>query len=350
LTHRSNNIDAIRLLLSVGVLFSHCYRIAQGYEENEPLLFLTGGQVSLGAAAVAAFFALSGYLIAGSWERSSSWRSFASRRIRRIYPGYLVAVFACILAFPFNVRWTTLVRMGLLQGVPQSPTLASNPFPGFVNLSLWTIPYEAWTYAGIAAMGVMGLLRRPRFLVALLVLAIVNSTVFSYYQLAPNFRGLGSIIGWLPHWARLLPPIMAGALLHAAPRLLTWNPVAVVLAVCGLVIGASVPMGMLVALPTCGVYLLFCLAFSKPWRWGLLTRHGDLSYGIYLYSFLIQQSIMHAIGHTIHPYQLFALSFPPTVAAAIASWFLVERPMLGTRKARPAVVSATSAVGPNLTT
>ncbi|TGD80279.1 acyltransferase family protein [Hymenobacter wooponensis] len=37
------------------------------------------------------FFLLSGYLIVKSWDGKPDWRDFFEKRIRRIYPGFIVA-------------------------------------------------------------------------------------------------------------------------------------------------------------------------------------------------------------------------------------------------------------------
>jgi len=65
--HRLNNIDALRLILAVLVLFSHCYPLATGSEQDEPLFVFSRGQLTLGGLAVDCFFILSGYLIVQSW-------------------------------------------------------------------------------------------------------------------------------------------------------------------------------------------------------------------------------------------------------------------------------------------
>jgi len=64
---RNNNIDALRLLLAVLVIFSHSYALGLGSEAREPLALATRGQLTLGNLAVDWFFVLSGFLIAQSW-------------------------------------------------------------------------------------------------------------------------------------------------------------------------------------------------------------------------------------------------------------------------------------------
>ncbi len=61
----------------------------------------------------------------------------------------------------------------------------------------------------------------------------------------------------------------------------------------------------------------------------------DVSYGLYLYAFPVQQVIVQAAGGSMPPLQLFAASLALTLVLATLSWFLVERPMLRLKPGRP---------------
>ena len=66
---RENNLNAIRLLLAAGVIFSHSFPICYGRggeAKGEPLYILTHGQESFGSIAVNLFFFISGMLITAS--------------------------------------------------------------------------------------------------------------------------------------------------------------------------------------------------------------------------------------------------------------------------------------------
>jgi peptidoglycan/LPS O-acetylase OafA/YrhL len=62
-----------------------------------------------------------------------------------------------------------------------------------------------------------------------------------------------------------------------------------------------------------------------------LLRYGDLSYGIYLYGFVVQQTVAHLLPFSRHWYFNFAISLPLTVLVAAVSWRYVEFPVLGLR-------------------
>jgi peptidoglycan/LPS O-acetylase OafA/YrhL len=72
-------------------------------------------------------------------------------------------------------------------------------------------------------------------------------------------------------------------------------------------------------------------AFRTPaWlRW--LTAPGDLSYGIYVYAFPVQQSVA-AIWPDVHPLAMFAIAYPITYGLAFLSWRIVERPALALKR------------------
>ena len=62
--------------------------------------------------------------------------------------------------------------------------------------------------------------------------------------------------------------------------------------------------------------------------WDRLTRRADVSYGLYLYGFPIQQAIAALFDLGRSPIGNFLISLPLTLAFAIISWFWVEKPIL----------------------
>src|SRR4051794_23283701 len=90
-----NNFDAIRLSMALLVVWSHSFGIHLGSEDTEWISRLLNGRYNAGNIGVMAFFVISGFLIMQSWERSRSARSYFEKRVRRIYPGYLVATTIC---------------------------------------------------------------------------------------------------------------------------------------------------------------------------------------------------------------------------------------------------------------
>ena len=349
---RSNNIDALRLLLAVLVVFSHGYPLAMGDYRAEPLVRWSRGQITLGEVAVHWFFALSGYLITQSWERSRSPWSFLRKRVARIYPGYLVAVaVGVVLVAPLargGSGGTTpaqliqgITRGLMLGGIDSTGTFATNPFPGAVNGSLWTIPFEFSCYLLVAILGIAGLLRR-RVMLASFGAGLVVAAGFAVGGSAAAEGRLGVVgkAGFV--WAWVLPCFLAGSLVYGYRERFTWRLHWAIVAALGMVAACRIPHGVALAMPTLGTYLLFYLAFTPRWSWPGASRYGDLSYGTYLYSYPIQQAIVQTWGPAIGPWGLFACALVPALGAGFLSWHLVERRWLERQHHRRASIPISS--------
>ncbi len=74
-------------------------------------------------------------------------------------------------------------------------------------------------------------------------------------------------------------------------------------------------------------YLVAYAAYCTPRALRRLTGQGDVSYGVYVYAFPIQQALVATLG-PISPVVLAVIAAPLVWLAGFASWRLVERPML----------------------
>ncbi len=71
-------------------------------------------------------------------------------------------------------------------------------------------------------------------------------------------------------------------------------------------------------------YILFYLAYVPAGGIRQYNQLGDYSYGVYIYAFLIQQSI-EALLPGISPLSMFLLATPLALLFAVASWHLIEQ-------------------------
>ena len=97
-----NNLTALRWFAACLVLYGHAF-VFLGLPEP---LFLQW--VPLGPLGVYIFFAISGFLVAQSWQRDPSVPRFLAKRALRIFPGLLV----CTLLSVFVLGpWLTTLDM-----------------------------------------------------------------------------------------------------------------------------------------------------------------------------------------------------------------------------------------------
>jgi peptidoglycan/LPS O-acetylase OafA/YrhL len=335
---QQNNFDAMRLLLASAVIVSHSYALGLGHEDTEPLYRLFGVKLfglhqTFGTLAVGGFFILSGYLITISWLRRRSAVDYFRKRIIRIYPGFVVASALCVFALPLLLDSTQPTypvgkfagEVVLLQHSKPAGLFAGNIYPGAVNGSLWSIPYEFWCYIGVAICGAIGLLVRPRLLLAFFVLSLVAAFVSDFWKLNPYVPVVSKLVGQSSYWARLLPFFLAGmvyALYRDRVPLRGW------IAMAGLgvfIASALVPSLWAATLPVTMAYGLFYVSLTPRVMYVPAARWGDFSYGTYLYGFPIQQLCVHYAGGSLNPLALLAVSLPLSILAGAISFHVVEK-------------------------
>ena len=72
-------------------------------------------------------------------------------------------------------------------------------------------------------------------------------------------------------------------------------------------------------------YLTIYLAELHWRRLDFLSRAGDLSYGLYIYGWPIEQAVVWASGDKLAWWQVFLISLALAILAAFASWHGVEK-------------------------
>ncbi|MDP4022252.1 acyltransferase [Methylobacterium sp. NEAU 140] len=324
-----NGFTGLRFLLALAVVVSHAFSVATGAAADEPLARATG--YTLGEHAVNGFFAVSGFLVTMSCDRRGAW-DYALARTLRILPGLAAATLVVALVLGGALTRLPLAEYlrepGLWRFVQGTlTTFKSNAaLPGLFEANpyraplgtVWTLKYEVLCYLGVLAAALCGALRRrwpATLLLAGLAAGLLAMTALRGADLP---KGVETAL-------RLPLIFTAGACLYLwRVRLRISGPALLCLGV-GLFVLARTP-----AYPP----LLF-LAESYGAVWlalGPLARRifdppADLSYGIYLYGWPVQQSL-HALWPGPSGFALLAPALALTMPVAALSWYAVERPAL----------------------
>ncbi len=333
--NRINHFDALRLFFALLVVFSHCYDVTNT-GAVEPLALLTRNQLHFGAFAVNCFFLISGFLIATSWDQGHGLVDFLRKRVFRIYPGFVAACIVCAFIFaPLStgdpvayLRQIDLprfaMRAAMLRTLDLPDTFPINPHHG-INVPLWTIAYEFLCYLLVAALGATRIVRRRWVVAALYAGAVAGLALW------PANR-----VGALSDLLRFTTFFLGGMCFHLYRDRLPWSGRWLVTALAVLVATCLTGNGLGIAMATFGAYVLFHVAFlpARPFR---AARFGDLSYGVYLYGWPIQQWVVYFLGGSTHPVVAFVASLGPLALVALLSWRCIERPfLLRARAPRPA--------------
>lgn len=331
-TGRLNNFTLVRACAAVAVIVSHAFPLATGVRASEPLLKVG---LTLGEHGLIAFFALSGYLVAQSFERRPDLLDFAVGRALRILPAYLMLLAVTVLLVgpwatdlplsryardpdTFRYLWANATFVRLEQTLPG--VFEPNPLTSTVNGTLWSLRYEIGCYVILYVAGRHACLGK-RFAWAFYLTGMS-------FSIGCRLAGLG---GSLPH---LLPSFLTGIFLYvyrgtvpvslplfAAAAVLTWS----------LRASSAYPEVLRITI----AYAALAIATGR-WSIGLaLERVGDYSYGLYLYGWVVEQSLLHRLPDA-SPFVIIALGLPITASIAALSWHLLERPTL---RLRPRVLA-----------
>ncbi len=325
-----NNFDLLRLVFASMVGVVHIADLS-----GEPSLNGVSRVISSDLA-VKAFFVVSGFLIVMSCERSSSWRSYAVKRIRRIYPAYLTVVVLCALllgtvstataADYFSWTWVRYLLANLIFLNFLQPTLPGvfegNKVP-LINGALWTLKIEVAFYVLVPLL--VALCRRHGWR-PVLAAVYVGSAMYAAVLWTLTIRTGSDVYA---SWSRQLPGQLsyfsAGAALFYLYPIFERRPWAFVvpaLAVLGLdqVYGLSMLEPAALAVVVVGAGLFGYV--------GNVGKYGDVSYGVYVLHFPLLQLILHTGWLRGRPGVLYVTVAALTLAGATAMWHLVEKRFL----------------------
>jgi len=293
------NFDLMRLIAALLVVISHTFPLS-----GQPALTIRGVE-DFGALGVSIFFVISGYLVTASYERDP--KSYLLKRILRIEPGLIASLVVTVILLSFVTTapaaqyWREaglyVVRNALLYPATYDlPGVFEHaPMAGVVNGVLWTLRLEFTFY---------------------LVLMLVRANLKLVLGLAALCAALWlGVATTTPEWgddrlARIALLVGRNGFLFFAGSALWLTRAKVPLWLGGLSAAAFPFVGPL-ALPSAVIGL------SRPGR-----LPADLSYGVYIYAFPIQQQLAMAGKLNVVTAVLAVLPF------AAASWFLVEKPAM----------------------
>ncbi len=330
-----NNFDLARLIAAMMVLITHGFELV-GDLKNEPLYKLTNGNLRFSTIGLYVFFFTSGYLVSNSFFRTKRLGEFIWKRFLRIYPGLLAVVLLTTFVVGPFLTHNVLKDYFLTSATYQYLFTASGIyirhilpglFVGFqhfdhgVNGSLWSIGLEIKLYITLI---ILGLIYKKRlrnifyfFLPAALIFAFFVEIDFTHLQ--NYFDALHArlfiifLIGNISflHYQkiRLNILLLAAIALAWVCTLLYYHPLVVLTE------------------PLFFSYLTLYCCYTKK----TIALKMDISYGIYIYAFLITQILIEIFGR-ISPPELIAWIFICIIPVSILSWIFIEKKALDQKK------------------
>jgi peptidoglycan/LPS O-acetylase OafA/YrhL len=320
---QTSGFDYLRIILAVAVLVWHSTWYSGSVELNNAILASRFSFV--GTAILPLFFALSGFLVSGSLQRTRL-HQFITLRIIRLIPALTVEVTlsALILGLvftklpipkyisssEFHVYFLNVVGIihFTLPGV-----FENNPGGPFINAQLWTVPVELECYLSLIVLSICTLTRRRLLLLALTVLICLGLTVWPIASITQS--------------RQLVLCFLAAVVLYLYRDVIPYSNVLGAI--------ATILTPVLLITPADEYLVPFPAAYAVIWL-GLMRPpsipFGDLSYGVYLFHLPVEQTIMHLFPVVRSWWLLTLISLPIVLGIAWLSWNLVEEPILRRKK------------------
>lgn len=336
-TKRENNFNIIRFVAAIMVMAGHMAYIG-GYAL--PTLWGEGIQ----ALGVKIFFLIGGFLIAKSWNADDKPMRYMTKRIFRIFPALIVytllvtfVIGPIISTFTINEYFQSPITKNYLRNILLFPfyslpgVFETNPYPNAVNGSLWTLPIEFALYIFVPIILILSG-RKKEKKSSFIIISLITVSLCSLQIVKLIYH---------PEWHCVL----YGTDIWSAMELIPWYLIGVLFTFPCMQKILNIQVSIL------AIFLLSCInpgsitfcvlkyivfsytifSFSlveKPCFSNWFSKF-DISYGVYLYGFFVQQVVVYALnknGIVIGEIWLLGICIGITCIMALISCVCVEIP------------------------
>lgn len=329
---RENNLNIIRLIAAISVTFGHSFAMINPTGAHQDLGFGINSS-SFGYCAVAIFFALSGFLILQSYDRSKTKTSYILARVLRIFPALFFAniVTAVLVGFfvlkqgfqfftdPTHLKYIFNATSFSLGNYSDIFKMMPHNSP---NGSLWTLPFEFRYYVLILILGVLGIAKKRFYLVLFLLSVFISFYLPLPYFLSNFISHVFKIPNYSATYLSLPLCFVTGMLIYSFQEFFKLNVFAAILCALGFYFTDQWIIKLLLL-----IYFVFVLGFYPKLYLSRLNFQKDFSYGIYVLSWPVQQTLIYCKVVT-EPVTLFFISMSIVTPLAFISWTFFEAPAL----------------------
>jgi peptidoglycan/LPS O-acetylase OafA/YrhL len=210
----------------------------------------------------------------------------------------------------------------------------TNPVPGQVNAPLWTLQYEVLMYCWLAAIYLLGRFTTSLIAGAISTFLIITLAVASMTIYLTNISQPQPDTSITANLVRFAAMFFTGAGFYLLRNRVRLSTLIVALLSILIIVSYGIRPLFITLTYLSLAYLLLYLAYVPSGRIRLFNRLGDYSYGLYIFGYPIQQTLVYTWPN-IGPAALFVLSLLLALFFAVVSWHLVEKPFLSMKPGLP---------------
>ena len=344
-TGTDNNLNLVRLIAASMVMYMHSLALCQANQEADLMYTLTFHKALSGQVGVDIFFVISGFLIYRSYERGNNIIKYLKARFLRIWP--LLAVFILSTTYIFGPMFTSvshkeyyadpwvkeyLLNLVFVSGRNRLPGVFAFHINQSSNGSIWTLQFEVICY--LLVLGFVPLCKKyKKAIFAIIAISLGIFLLFSYGIKEGSFMGLSNTP--FINFGRLSMEFEIGAMYYIYRDKIVLSFKYFLIAVVG-VLAVPYFADYEIAFALFGAYIVMYIGFGYYGISKLYNKVGDISYGVYVMSFFIQQRLIDVMGASPDGYQV--LHMDPyinllmtaiiVIPLSFTSWHLFEKQLL----------------------
>jgi peptidoglycan/LPS O-acetylase OafA/YrhL len=332
-TKHNNHFLILRNIAAICIVFTHSFNLS-GNSLKEPLYHATNHKYDFSFYGLTIFFTISGYLIAKSASTSISLKNYLWKRLLRIQPLLIVVTILCVVLGVFfsklnaasyftNYHTYTYLRniipvLGIQFNLPG--VFTNNISESGVNGSLWTLVVEERLYLVMLLFWVFKKNRIIVFLPLVVALNVVHG--FNYLQPTSNLLRNFDTTQIFYSTIFLNAAFFYVAKINFACNAKIYAAISFALLVIGVYL-PSLTFLSIAVLPFFIIALAHCRFKTIPFFNG-----ADYTYGVYIFSFPIQQVLCYKKNTITNPYFVFITTLAIVLPLAILSWHFFEQKIL----------------------
>ncbi|WP_374465448.1 acyltransferase family protein [Chryseobacterium sp.] len=319
-----NNFDFIRVLLAFIVFVGHLGALSGA----DQLTILTHSPVEV---AVFGFFAVSGFLIARSYERSSSLKSYLKKRIRRIVPAYLLVIFLCAILLSLVSTYSFIEYFSNTQvykylfwnslflnfKAPWLPGVFGNQA---VNGALWTLKIEMCYYFAVPLLFLLFGKNNKYRNISLVILYFLSLIYLNYFESLNKISIAKQLPGTLSYF-------IPGMLIYFNfDKFIQHKNLIFIIAFVTVWIDLFLKVQLFSPMMIGVIVMYIAYSFKFLNNFG---KYGDFTYGIYIFHFpIIRVFATLGLFASYNPYFMGLVCMLVVIGVGIASWHLYEKRFL----------------------
>ena len=324
-----NNFDFLRVVFAFTVAFAHLIELSD-LEILKPFKVFFNTRL-----AIDGFFIVSGFLIAKSYENSTTIKDYIIRRAKRIIPAYAVVILISALflsaistyslsEYFSNIQFWKYLTANLSFQNYLEPCLPgvfeTNKFCA-VNGALWTIKLEEAFYLLVPVFYWLVRVKKINFYALIIIVYLLSVTYYTYFLSIDNYRIAKQLPGALAFFG-------TGIVFYKNFSLLQkWKDYIIIPCLIIFFLEHYILKTQLLK-PVAFGFMVFYVAYSFRFL-NNFGKYGDFTYGIYIYHFpLIQLFVYLGLFNKYPPILICMLFLMLTLLLAILSWYLIEIPYL----------------------